>query len=301
MLWVSTSERYRYPLPEGHRFPIEKYGLVEEKLLREGVLQAEQLYHPGKASREILGLAHTKAYVDQCFQLSLPEKQLRALGLPLTELSLKRARCSVAGTLKSVQYALEYGAAANLGGGTHHAYADRPEGFCLFNDLAVAAAYAVEELGLKSVLVYDLDVHQGNGTAAIFRTNRSVFTFSCHCAQNYPLRKETSDRDIALPEGTGDNVYLSVIKQELPALLNQLRPDLVLYQAGADVLAGDRLGKFALSPEAVAARDRLVFEAVFERNIPIVTTLGGGYHKRLSVLVDTHAKTIQLLSHFCND
>lgn len=298
MLRVATSEKYRYPLPEGHRFPIEKYGLVQEKLLREGVLQAGQLYHPGKASAEMLYLAHTKAYVDKCFQLNLPEKQLRALGLPLTELSLKRARCSVAGTLKSVEYALKYGAAANLGGGTHHAYADKPEGFCLFNDLAVAAAFAVEKLGLKSVLVCDLDVHQGNGTAAIFRQNLSVYTFSCHCAQNYPLRKEESNRDIALPEGTSDKAYLAAIGQELPALLDQLRPELVLYQAGADVLAGDRLGKFALSPEAVAARDRLLFETVFKRDIPIVTTLGGGYHERLSTLVNAHARTIQLLSDF---
>nr|WP_255651048.1 histone deacetylase [Cesiribacter sp. SM1] len=290
---LTYTGQYYPSLPENHRFPIAKYALVREQLLYEGLVQPEQLLDPGLCPEEHIVRIHTYQYWEQAKALSLPPKAVRELGLPLVTETVLRAQNSVHCTLISSRHALQSGIGIHLGGGTHHAFAGRPEGFCLLNDLAVAAAWLQQQEAGMRVLILDLDVHQGNGTASIFREEPGVFTFSMHCKNNYPLRKEQSDRDVELPVGMADAAYLQLLEQQMLDVVQQFRPHIVLYQAGVDVLAGDRLGRLSLSKEGCRQRDRLVLRYCRDNRLPVVVTLGGGYHSSLSELIDAHCNTVR--------
>lgn len=291
MIKLAFSDKYIYELPEGHRFPIAKYVLVKEQLLYRGEVEPEQLLDPGLCPPELITRVHSNAYWQKLESLNLSPKEARKIGIPLTSLSLQRAQNSVAGTVAATTEAYRSGVGINIGGGTHHAYAGHGEGFCILNDLAIAARYLLDKGQTSKVLIVDLDVHQGNGTAAIFQQEERVFTFSIHGQDNYPLYKEQSDLDIALPSGTGDREYLRILEARLPDLISNLKPDFIFYQAGVDVLETDKLGKLSLSKEGCLQRDLLVIQHCKDHDIPLVITMGGGYSQRLADVVDAHART----------
>ena len=293
MVKVAYSQQYIYKLPPGHRFPIDKYQLVKEQLLYEGTLQANQLVDPGLCPEHIITHTHAAAYWHMAKNLALPAKMVRRIGLPLSPISVLRASNSVAGTLWASYHALEHGIGMNSAGGTHHAYMDKGEGFCLLNDIVVAARWLLKEKRVKQVLVVDLDVHQGNGTAALCAHEPAIFTFSVHGQHNYPLHKEQSNLDVALPDGTTDSAYLDMLTQKLPGLIDRLKPDLIYYLAGVDVLATDKLGRLALTRQGCLARDRFVFEQAIQRGIPVATAMGGGYSEKLADIVEAHANTFR--------
>lgn len=298
-LQVAFSERFIYALPPGHRFPIAKYELVTEQLLYQGILDPAALVDVGMVEGDVACLAHDEAFWQKIERMEFSPKEIRRIGLPVNPISVNRARNSTAGTVFATTQALAKGLGLNMGGGTHHAYADHGEGFCLLNDIAVAAAWALDKKLVNKVLVVDLDVHQGNGTAHIFRQEPRVFTFSMHGKYNYPLRKEQSDLDVALPKGTTDALYLATLGYHLPRLLQEVKPDIVYYQSGVDVLESDLLGHLSLSMEGVLRRDELVFGHCHKAEIPVVLTMGGGYSS-LATVVDAHFNTyrtaIELLS-----
>lgn len=286
-----TPSHIAVPLPAGHRFPMLKYRLLAEHLQRRGW----RIEAAPEAPWKRLARVHREAYLKSWREGTLTPRAERLLGLPYSPELLARSLASVGGTLLAVDDACRSGLGINLAGGTHHAFADRGEGFCVFNDLAVAAHYALERY-VKRVLIVDLDVHQGNGTASIFAADPRVFTFSVHGARNYPFRKEASDLDLPLADGVGDLDYLAVLGNHLPAVMTKHRPDLVLYQAGVDVLAGDRFGRLALSHDGIVARDAFVAELCRQAGIPLVYTMGGGYHPDISQTVAAHAGGLEALA-----
>nr|WKN34336.1 histone deacetylase [Tunicatimonas sp. TK19036] len=290
---IYYSDQYLYTLPEHHRFPIDKYILVKEQLLYQGIIQTDQLIDPGLCAEEDILRVHTTEYWNAIKTLTLPVKMVRRIGLPNTSISVNRARNSVAGTITAAETSLITGLGINLAGGTHHAYADQGEGFSTLNDIAIASRRLLAHKLAKRILIIDLDVHQGNGNAHIFQGDPTVFTFSMHGKDNYPLKKEQSDWDISLPTGTTDVSYLTLLQDALPKLIRQQQPQIVFYQAGVDVLATDRLGKLALTKAGCQQRDKLVFNTCFQHNIPVVFTMGGGYSERIADIVDAHCNTIQ--------
>jgi acetoin utilization deacetylase AcuC-like enzyme len=294
MLRLAYSDRYTLLLPEGHRFPIAKYGLVHDQLRYEGLAGDAHFFDPGLCPEAEVLRVHARAYYERVRDQQLSPAEVRQLGLPQTERLFLRSLSSSAGTLQAALAALEHGIGMNLAGGTHHAFADRPEGFCVFNDLAIAAAHLLHHGLARQVLIVDLDVHQGNGTAQIFRHEPRVFTFSMHGRDNYPLRKEASDLDVPLPPGTGDEAYLGLLRQHLPALMERVRPDFVFFQAGVDVLATDRLGKLGLTKAGCKTRDELVLATCQQRGVPVATCLGGGYSAHLADVVDAHCNTFRV-------
>ncbi|KAA9327735.1 histone deacetylase [Hymenobacter busanensis] len=288
---LATSDRYTLDLPPGHRFPIAKYDLIREQLLWQGIAPPEDFYDPGLCAEEDVLRVHTADYWHRVRDLRLSPAEVRRLGLPQTPRLVQRSLCSSAGTLQSARHALRDGVGLNLAGGTHHAFADRGEGFCVLNDIAIAAAYLLHHGLARQVLVVDLDVHQGDGTASIFRHEPRVFTFSMHAGANYPLRKEQSDLDVALPLGLTDTAYLALLHDTLPPLLARVQPDFVFYQAGVDVLATDKLGKLALTPAGCRRRDEFVLGLCHQRQLPVAVSMGGGYSERLADIVDAHCAT----------
>lgn len=291
---LATSDHYTLDLPEGHRFPIAKYALIREQLLWQGIATPEDFYEPGLCAEEDLLRVHTAEYWHKVRDLRLSPAEVRRLGLPQSPQLVRRSLSSSAGTLQSALRALREGIGLNLAGGTHHAFADRGEGFCVLNDQAIAAAHLLAQGLAKQVLIVDLDVHQGDGTAAIFRHEPRVFTFSMHAGANYPLRKERSDLDVALELGTGDDEYLRRLHDTLPALVAQVRPEFIFYQAGVDVLATDKLGKLALTPAGCRRRDEFVLGLCHARRIPVAVSMGGGYSERLADIVDAHCNTFRV-------
>jgi len=287
------SDRFVIPLPPRHRFPIQKYQGVREGLLRMGVLSALELEEAPLADRNVLELVHTPEYLGRLFSAALGELELRRLGFPWSEELLVRSRASVGGTLAAARWALAHGVGGNLAGGTHHAFADHGEGFCVFNDIAVAIRALQAERKISRALVVDLDVHQGNGTAQIFENESSVFTFSMHGAHNFPFHKTKSSLDIALEDGTGDEAYLAALAEHLPQVFRLADPDIVFYQAGVDPLADDSLGRLALTAEGLRLRDELVFGKALECQLPIVLTLGGGYAEPIDKSIQAHIATYQ--------
>ena len=294
---IFYSEKYHYPLPEHHRFPIDKYVLTKEQLLYQGIIAEDQLFDPGLVDEESILLVHTNEYWQQVRTLSLPPSMVRRIGLPNTETSVNRARNSVAGTLAAARAALQQGIGMNLAGGTHHAYPDRGEGFSTLNDIAIASKRLLHDGLVRKVLIVDLDVHQGNGNASIFANDPRVFTFSMHGKDNYPLKKEKSDLDIALPTATGDEDYLKILEDTLPTLLEQ-QPDLVFFQAGVDVLKTDKLGKLSLTKDGCLQRDRIVFRTCDRYGVPVATCMGGGYSARMADIVDAHCNTFVAANEF---
>lgn len=291
---VAFAPIYKYELPSGHRFPMEKYELLPIQLLREGVLDQSEFFHPSRLTVDHLTLTHSPAYWQKLEQQDLSRKEIRSSGFPMTGLLVERGRYIAQGTYECAQYADREGISLNIAGGTHHAYADRGEGFCVFNDIAIAARMLLHEGRYRKIMVIDLDVHQGNGTAHIFRGDPGVFTFSMHGLKNYPLRKERSDLDIGLPDHTTDLEYLSELKTQLPRIIDRFRPELVFYQAGVDVLKEDKLGRLDLSLEGCLARDHEVLSLCYSLGIPVVVTMGGGYPDRLTTLIAAHTNTFKV-------
>jgi acetoin utilization deacetylase AcuC-like enzyme len=284
-----ASDHFDVPLPDGHPFPIAKYSALRAQLVSEGVLAAAEVHASEPAPVPWLARVHEARYLERALGGGLDAAEVRRIGMPWSRELVLRARAALFGTVMAARAALVHGVAGNLAGGTHHAFRDRGEGYCLFNDVAVAIALLREEGRAARPLIVDLDVHQGNGTASIFAGDPSVFTFSIHGAGNYPALKETSSLDLELPDGTSDARYLETLSAHLPAAIDQHAPDFVFYQAGVDALAGDRFGRLALTHEGLAARDAQVFAAAEARALPIVITLGGGYGRPLDISVDAHA------------
>ncbi len=294
MLKIAFDPIYHHPLPEGHRFPMAKYSILPEQLLYEGTCRDENFFKPGLLSEKQILRTHCADYWDKLKFQKLTKSEERRTGFPLSTELVERERRINQGTIEGALHALEHGIAMNIAGGTHHAYYDRGEGFCLLNDIAIAAHYLLDQQLAQQILVVDLDVHQGNGTAQIMRENDRVFTFSMHGAHNYPLHKEESDLDIPLPDGIDDRNYLEILERELSQLLEKLEPDFIFFQSGVDVLATDKLGRLGLSTAGCKSRDRLLFETARESEIPVMTSMGGGYSERLADIVEAHANTYRL-------
>jgi len=287
---VSHHPDYFVPLPEGHPFPMAKYTLVREILVERGVIApGDVVLVPAEIDRAHLERVHTAEYLEKLETGGLSANEQRRLGVPWSPALYRRSRLAAQGTLDAACRALEVGLSGNLAGGTHHAFADRGEGFCLLNDVAIAIRALQAQGAIERALVVDLDVHQGNGTAAIFEGDPSVFTFSMHGATNYPAVKMRSTLDITLPDGTDDIRYLDALRSELPRILDGFRCELVFYLAGVDVARGDRYGRLLLSEEGVRARDRYVIRAVRERGLPLVLTLAGGYAATARRTAELHA------------
>ncbi|UOQ71446.1 histone deacetylase family protein [Hymenobacter cellulosilyticus] len=291
---LATSERYTLDLPAGHRFPIAKYELIREQLLWQGIAPPHDFYDPGLCAEEDVLRVHTPEYWYKVRDQQLSAAEVRRLGLPQSERLVLRSLSSSAGTVQSARRALHDGVALNLAGGTHHAFADRGEGFCVLNDIAIAAAHLLHHQLARQILVVDLDVHQGDGTASIFRHEPRVFTFSMHAGANYPLRKEQSDLDVALPLGLDDAGYLQLLTQTLPGLLDRVKPDFVFFQAGVDVLATDKLGHLGLTREGCRRRDELVLGLCRRHGLPVAVSMGGGYSERIGDIVDAHCNTFRV-------
>lgn len=289
MLPIVHHPAYRAAMPPGHRFPMGKYGRLMAYLLEEHIVAPEQVHRPDLASAAALHHAHTPTYVDAVLNQTLEAVALRRIGLPVTPEVALRARASSGGTVLTARLALEHGLACNTAGGSHHAFADYGAGFCLFNDVAVAAAVLLAEGRIERALVVDLDVHQGDGTAAICQDDPRIHTFSMHCRTNFPLRKQTSDLDLALDPELEDEAYLALLEGHLPGLLQDVRPDLVFFNAGVDPHEGDRLGRLALSERGLMRRERLVLETCLAVGVPVAAVLGGGYAPELEQLVRLHA------------
>lgn len=287
-----TSARYTVPLGH-HSYPMDKYHLVPERLLAKGTLTQEEIVEPAAATLDDVLRAHTPDYVHAFINDSLERKAMLRIGLPWSQALVQRAFAVIGGTIGAARAALADGAAANLAGGTHHAFADHGEGYCIFNDLVITLRRLRAEGLAKRFLIIDLDVHQGNGTAALCETDTDVFTFSMHGENNYPARKERSSWDISLPDGVADEPYLDTLAQALSQLLERFTPDLIFYQAGVDVLAGDRFGKLALTMKGVGERDRLVSEFTRRAGLPLVVTLGGGYAHDINRIVAAHCQTVK--------
>ncbi|AFY65362.1 histone deacetylase [Geitlerinema sp. PCC 7407] len=280
---------YVIPLPAGHRFPMAKFRLLYESLIQDGVAHASQFHQPEYPTPEILAHVHGPDYIQAYCEGTLDAKAQRRIGLPWSSALVRRTCTAVGGTLLTARMALEHGLACNTAGGTHHAFPNHGSGFCIFNDLAIAARVLQAEGVVQKVLIVDLDVHQGDGTALIFQDDPSVFTFSMHCEVNFPGTKQRSDLDVPLPEGLEDDAYLQTLAQYLPDLLSQVKPDLVLYDAGADPHVGDRLGKLALTDSGLYRRDMQVLSTCLGSGYPVASVIGGGYAHNLNDLVYRHS------------
>jgi len=293
-----SSARYVIPLPEGHRFPIAKYALLRDRVLAEGLVAPERMHEPARADVADLLAVHTADYVQRFSAGRLSAAEQRRIGLPWSESLVERSYRAVGGTCEAAECALARGVAVNLAGGTHHAFPDHGEGFCVFNDVAVAVR-RLQRLGLvRRAAVVDLDVHQGNGTHAVFAGDASVFTFSMHGGRNYPFHKVPGSLDVELPDGTEDAAYLESLGEHLPRVLAAAAPDLVLYLAGADPHEGDRLGRLRLTFDGLARRDAMVLEACRDVGIPVAVTIAGGYGARVEDTVQAHVNTVRVAGEF---
>ena len=294
MLKIAYHPIYKHPLPEGLRFPMEKYDLLPRQLLHEGSCLKEHFFEPQKAKDKEVLRCHTQEYVNALKQLEIDPRAQRKTGFPLSQELVDRELIIAQGTIDGCHYALENGIAMNIAGGTHHAYTNHGEAFCLLNDQAIAARYLQSNGLAKKILIVDLDVHQGNGTAEIFKNDPSVFTFSMHGKANYPFKKELSDLDIALETDTGDATYLAILKEALPQLIQEQQPDFIFYLCGVDILATDKLGKLGCSVQGCKERDRFVLQSCYDLNIPVQCSMGGGYSPDIKIIVDAHANTYRL-------
>lgn len=300
-LTVWSSAKYTFPLPEGHRFPVAKYAMLRDRVVAEGIVTPDHVCDPAAATDDDLLLVHTAEYVRRFSEGLLDAAELRRLGFPWSPGLVERSRRAVGGTLAASRHALGNGIAMNLAGGTHHAFADHGEGFCVYNDVAVAIR-SLQRAGLIArAVVVDLDVHQGNGTHAIFGTDASVYTFSMHGGKNYPFHKVPGTLDIELADRTGDDVYLEALTTALPRVLADAAPDIVSYIAGADPHEGDALGRLALTFDGLIARDRYVLSQCREVGIPVAIVIGGGYGRRIEDTVQVHVNTARVAASFAGE
>lgn len=285
---------YKHPLPEGHRFPMIKYELLPQQLLHEGIAQKEDFFKPEVASIENILTVHTKEYVTDLLNLTLDARAARKIGFPLSKELVERELRIAQGTILGAEKVFETKVAFNIAGGTHHAYSNRGEAFCLLNDQAIAAQYLLNKKLAKKILIIDLDVHQGNGTAEIFQKNDKVFTFSTHGKSNYPFKKETSDLDIAFEDNTSDEEFLQTISIIIPKLVEQQKPDFIFYLAGVDILASDKLGKLGCTIEGCRRRDEIVFQNCDQYEIPVQVSMGGGYSPEIKTIIEAHTNTYRV-------
>jgi acetoin utilization deacetylase AcuC-like enzyme len=295
MLKIAFDPSYVLDLPDGHRFPMEKYDLLPRQLLHEGTVKEEQFFSPSLLDEQLAAQVHDQNYLQRLFSLSLDRREQRATGFPHSEGLIEREKRIMEGTRSCAEQALVGGAAMNIAGGTHHAFTNRGEGFCLMNDQAIAAKWLLETNLRKRILIVDLDVHQGNGTAEIFADENRVFTFSMHGKNNYPLKKEQSDLDVELEDGTTDKDYLFILEKQLDSVVSAFLPDFIFYQCGVDILESDQLGRLNVSLEGCKRRDEVVFGMVKSLNVPVVCSMGGGYSKEIRTIVEAHANTFRTI------
>ncbi len=294
MLKIAYHPIYKHPLPEGHRFPMEKYELLPKQLLHEGTCTKNNFFEPGAAEEKYILKAHTAQYYQDLTGLKIEPRAVRKTGFPLSEALVKREIIIAGGTIEACEFALQHGIAMNIAGGTHHAYSGHGEAFCLLNDQAIAARYLQQKKLAEKILIVDLDVHQGNGTAEIFESDDSVFTFSMHGKNNYPFKKERSNLDIALPDGTKDDEYLKILKETLPDLIKKVQPDFIFYLSGVDIIATDKLGKLGCTVEGCKERDRYVLQMCKDLKIPVEVSMGGGYSPEIKTIIEAHSNTFRL-------
>ena len=294
MLKIAYSPIYKYELPAGHRFPMDKYDLLPQQLLYEGTVTEESFFHPPALSDEQILLTHTRKYLHKLNTQSLSRKEIRNIGFPMSEKLIQRGRHIAMGTLMCAHYAAQHGVALNIAGGTHHSFTDHGEGFCIYNDIAIAANVLLHEGTYSRILIVDLDVHQGNGTAQIFQNEERVFTFSMHGERNYPTRKEKSDLDIGLADGTTDKVYLDTLTQTLPSLIEKVQPQIIFYLSGVDIVGTDKLGRLNVSREGCRQRDQYVLQLCYDHDLPVAISMGGGYSPAIKDIVEAHANTFRV-------
>ena len=294
MLKIAFHQNYIHPLDKNHRFPMIKYELIPEQLLRENTCSPDNFFEPGIISDKIVLKTHEQEYFERFKNLKLTKKEVREIGFPLSKELVTREMTIAQGTIDSVNYSLKNGVSMNIAGGTHHAFYDRGEAFCMLNDQAIAAKYLINKKLAKKVMVIDLDVHQGNGTASIFSTNKDVFTISFHGKKNYPFRKEKSDIDVEFDDNTGDKLYLNKLENLIPNAIDNFKPDFIFYLSGVDVLNNDKLGRLGLSIDGCKERDKFILELCNKNSIPVQVSMGGGYSELLKNIIEAHSNTFRL-------
>ena len=293
-LHIAFDPVYAHPLPEGHRFPMLKYELIPQQLLYEGTIKNDNLFTPNLCPDEVVLWTHTPEYLNKLHSGMLSAKEQRHIGFPQSPELTRRELIIAQGTIDCCHYALENGLAMNVAGGTHHAFAGRGEGFCLLNDFAIAANYLLHHRLAKQVLIIDLDVHQGNGTAKIFEKEPRVFTFSMHGRNNYPFHKEKSDMDVELEDGTDDKTYMDLLRETLPPLLESVKPDFAFFLSGVDILETDKFGKLKVTIEGCLQRDEFVFRLLKDAGVPVTVAMGGGYSPHIKTIVTAHCNTFRI-------
>ena len=296
-LHVWTSARYTFPLPDGHRFPIEKYAMLRDRVVAEGIVAPECVHEPARVARDDLLLVHTADYVDRFTLGQLSRDEIRRLGFPWSEALVERSYRAAGGTIEAAAFALDAGLVMNLAGGTHHAFPSHGEGFCVFNDVAIAIRALMRDGKIDRAAIIDLDVHQGNGTHAVFADDGRVFTFSMHGGRNYPFHKVAGCLDLELDDRTGDDEYLALLAEALPRVMSAARADLVIYLAGADPHDSDRLGRLSLTFDGLEERDRLVLDACQEYGVPVAITIAGGYGDPIEASVRVHVNTVRIAAN----
>ena len=294
MLKIAFNKNYIYPLEENHRFPMIKYELIPEQLIRENTCSEKNFFNPKKVNDKIVLLTHQKEYFERFKSLDLSKKEIREIGFPLSKDLVNRELQIADGTIKGVHYSIEHGISMNIAGGTHHAFYDRGEAFCMLNDQAIAANYLINKGLSKRILIIDLDVHQGNGTASLFSSNNNVFTLSFHGKKNYPFRKEKSDLDIEFDDKTNDEKYLKILKETIPKVMDEFNPDFIFYLSGVDVLENDKLGRLSLTINGCKERDRYILDMCKKNSIPVQISMGGGYSVVLKNIIEAHSNTFRL-------
>lgn len=294
MLYIAWDEAYIHPLPDGHRFPMLKYQLLPEQLMHEGTISPSHLFCPSEISDNDILYAHKVDYLDKLNFGTLTSSEIRRIGFPFSSQLLHREKKIMQGTVDAAMYALQFGIGMNIAGGTHHAFSSKGEGFCLLNDMAIASRILLSKGIASKVLIIDLDVHQGNGTAQIFSDDNRVFTFSMHAKHNYPFHKVCSDMDVELCDGTNDDIYLSILQCRLELLMEKVQPDFVFYQSGVDIISSDVLGKLNVSIEGCKMRDKMVLSSCKQHQIPVCVSMGGGYSRNIRDIVEAHANTFRL-------
>jgi acetoin utilization deacetylase AcuC-like enzyme len=297
-MYIAYHPIYAHPLPEGHRFPMLKYELIPAQLLYEGSITQNHLVAPETCPDHIILLTHGAEYLNKLHKQLLSPREQRVIGFPQSPALTQRELIITQGTINCCLYAMQHGIALNIAGGTHHAFKNHGEGFCLLNDFAVAANYLLQQKLVTQILIIDLDVHQGNGTAKLFEHNPAVFTFSMHGAHNYPFKKEISNLDVGLLDGCDTNTYLNTLAQHLTHLINFIQPNLVMYLSGVDILDTDKFGKLKVTKDGCKQRDKMVFEACYAQKIPVVVSMGGGYSADVKIIVDAHCNTFRLAKNY---
>ena len=294
MLKIAFDPIFKHHLKVGHRFPMEKYELIPENLLRKNICKSDNFFSPSPIKKQLLLSTHEEDYYNNLINLSLSKLHTRQIGFPLSEDLIMREHVIAQGTIQNTRYAQQYGVSMNIAGGTHHAFRDRPGAFCMLNDQAIASNYLIDNNLAKRVMIVDLDVHQGDGTASIFEHQDSVFTISFHGEKNYPFKKQNSDFDLPFDDNTDDRAYLNALEKHLPRLVDLFEPDFMFYLAGVDVLKTDKIGRLGLSMAGCKARDRFVLTLCKEQNIPVQVSMGGGYSVQLKNIIDAHSNTFEL-------